>query len=421
MIESQNKKILTIALIMATGPLFWDVEAQDSLSLLQLKEKVTQLEENSRLKISGYIQAQFQYGEKDASLRVGGKNENGEESYSRIGLRRGRIKFSYTQGVTSATFQLDMTEKGVGLKDAYLSIKDNVWGTNSLKAGVFDRPFGHEISYSSSRREAPERSTIYQTLFPEERDLGAMITLQPSKTSPWNFLKLEAGIFAGNGIKQETDSRKDFIGHLSASSTSGSNIAYGLGISYYNGRVFQPTENVFTIKGITFESNSDAKNKGSYAVREYFGVDGQLMVISGMGMTQLKGEYLWGTQPGDKTSGKSPNSSTLPTNDTYIRQFRGGYVMLVQDMGTLPLSAVLKYDWYDPNTDLSGNDIGKTNAGTTEMASNTLGMGLLWRASNNIRVQLYYDIVGNEISENMAGYQKDLSDNVFTLRLQYKF
>ena len=49
----------------------------------------------------------------------------------------------------------------------------------------------------------------------EERDLGARITLQAPKTSPWNILKLDVGLFAGNGIKSEIDNHKDFIGQLS--------------------------------------------------------------------------------------------------------------------------------------------------------------------------------------------------------------
>ena len=45
-------------------------------------------------------------------------------------------------------------------------------------AGVFNRPFGHEIGYSTSGLESPERATIIQYFFPDERDLGAMLTLR---------------------------------------------------------------------------------------------------------------------------------------------------------------------------------------------------------------------------------------------------
>lgn len=225
-----------------------------------------------RLKVSGYIQGQFQWGEEAASLKVGSANENPEKSFSRFGIRRGRIKFAYEHGVASAVFQLDVTEKGVGFKDAYLNLKDPWIKSLQLRAGVFDRPFGYEISYSSSRRESPERSTVFQTLFPDERDLGTMLVLQAPNTSPWSVLKLEAGLFAGNGIKQETDSKKDFIGHLSASK-EWEKISFGAGLSYYNGKVYHGTANVYTMAGNGFELNDDAANEGKFAKREALGCD----------------------------------------------------------------------------------------------------------------------------------------------------
>ncbi|MDR0733476.1 MAG: OprO/OprP family phosphate-selective porin [Dysgonamonadaceae bacterium] len=380
------------------------------------------------VKFSGYIQSQYQYGEKDASLKVGTGNENSEESFHRIGIRRGRFKLTATDGsgLASGIFQLDVTEKGVGFKDAYLNVKDPWVNTLQLRAGIFDRPFGNEISYSSSRRESPERSTLFQTLFPDERDLGAMLILQPAKGSAWNVLKLEAGLFAGNGIKQETDSRKDFIGHLSLAKTVGNAFSYGLGVSYYNGGVFQGTQNVYSMDGAAFAIDSAKTNKGKFAKREYVGFDAQLTIASALGFTQLRAEYLTGQQPGLSSSSKSPNASALPTGDTYIRNFSGAYAIFIQDLGALPFSAVLKYDFYDPNTKVSGDEIGSSvSAGSktskADLTSSTFGFGLLWKISNATRLQAFYEVIANETSTHVSGYAEDRKDNVFTLRLQYKF
>lgn len=387
----------------------------------QVKMQDEAIKSLQKLKVSGYIQNQYQYGQKDATLGVGTANENGETSFNRIGIRRGRIKFTYDEDIASGVFQLDMTEKGVGIKDAYLNLKDPWFGTNALRTGIFDRPFGYEISYSSSRRESPERSTIFQTLFPQERDLGGMLILQATKTSSWSFLKLEAGLFAGNGIKQETDNRKDFIGHLVANKNISDAVKLGFGVSYYNGGVYQGTENIYTMQNKTFMLNSDASNIGKYAKREYFGFDGQLYLLSSIGVTQLRGEYLWGTQPGSKSGSNSPNASTLPDIDTYIRNFNGGYAMLVQDINTTAFSVVLKYDWYDPNTKVFANEIGLNGTDKGDITYNTFGMGLLWRITNNVRLQAYYELVNNEKSEKLITYKENLKDDVFTLRLQYKF
>jgi Phosphate-selective porin len=377
-------------------------------------------QEQPRGKVSGYVQSQYQWGEQDASLKVGTPNENPEESFERLGIRRGRIKFTYEESIASGVFQLDMTEKGVGIKDAYLNVRDPWGGTTAFTTGVFDRPFGNEISYSSSRRESPERSTIFQTLFPDERDLGAMIALQAAKTSPWNFLKLEAGLFAGNGIKQETDNRKDFIGHLSANKSE-KNIGVAGGISYYNGSVYQGTANVYEMSGNGFVLKDSPGNMGRFARREYIGIDAQFSMNNVWGATQLRAEYLFGRQPGASSGSKSPNSSVLPASDTYIRNFSGGYAILVQNLGKLPFAAVLKYDWYDPNAQVSGNDIGLNRTAKGDVAQSTFGFGMLWNLNASLRLQAYYEINKNEKTENLAGYGSDRGDNVFTLRMQYKF
>ncbi|MDR2920734.1 MAG: OprO/OprP family phosphate-selective porin [Tannerella sp.] len=391
----------------------------------KLQSEVTEqseiLKKLQKLKVSGYIQTQYQWGEEYALLKVGSLNNDLDKSFSRFGIRRGRIKFIYEENIASGVFQLDLTEKGIKFKDAYLQVKDPWLKTNSLRAGIFDRPFGFEISYSSSRRESPERSTVFETLFPEERDLGAMLHLQAGKNSPWHFLTLQAGLFAGNGIKEETDSRKDFIGHLFANKDINSNLAIGGGISYYHGSVHQGTENVYKMEGKSFVLNSNPDNIGKFAKRQYFGIDAQLYVNSALGMTQLRGEYLFGQQPGQELGSKSPNTSVLLAIDTYIRQFNGGYVIFIQDLGSMPLSAVLKYDWYDPNTKVKKDEVGLNHTGETDILRHTFGVGMLWRINNSLRLQAYYDFKNNEKTENLPAFTGNLKDDLFTLRLQYKF
>ena len=419
------KRILTVFCYLGLATAGFAQEQEVELTPLESLEQKTQTIEESlkkmqKFKVSGYVQTQYQWGEQDASLKVGAGNSDPEESFDRLGIRRGRIKFTYETGIASGVFQLDMTEKGVGLKDAYLGVKDPWVGTSSLKAGVFDRPFGNEIGYSSSRRESPERSTIFQTLFPEERDLGAMLVLQAPKTSPLNFLKLEAGLFAGNGIKIETDNRRDFIGHLSADKKIGSNFQLAGGVSYYNGGVYQGTDSVYSMTNNAFELD-DVDNKGEFAKREYCGFDLQVKATSALGLTHLRAEYLFGEQPGSASNNKSPNAAALPSTHTYRRNFNGGYVIFIQELGKLPLSAVVKYDWYDPNTKITKNDIGLNGTTSADLSQNTLGFGMLWRVNNNIRLQAYYEINSNETSQNLPAFVEDVKNDVFTLRLQYKF
>lgn len=248
-----------------------------------------------------------------------------------------------------------------------------------------------------------------------------MIALQPGKTSPLNFITLEAAIVGGNGVKHDNDNKRDFTSHLSIDKNIGNSIQLGLGLSGLYGYVYQGTQNIYTMQGKMFVLNSDINNQGKFANRKYFGIDAQVHITTALGTTKLHSEYITGTQPGEKTSSKSPNLSKLPTNDTYIRQFAGGYVMLVHDIRHIPLSAVVKYDWYDPNTSVKSNDIGIYGTDIGDLGINTVGMGLLWRTTENFKIHIYTELIKNETSSNIAAYRDDLSDNLFTLRLQYRF
>lgn len=374
-----------------------------------------------KFEISGYVQPQYQWGEKSAELRVGAANGHPQSAYNRFGVRRGRIRLFYEYGIVSGVFQPDITEKGFKFRDVFLRLKAPFLGMSSFKIGVFNRPFGHEIAYSSAMRESPERATIFRTLFPDERDVGLQLSFMPAKTSVWNFFKLEAGLFFGNGVQCETDSYKDFIGHLSINKLFEHNIKLGLGLSYYNGGVYQGSENLYTMNADGFVLDNSSSNKSQFAKREYIGLDGQLSISTGIGLTQLRAEYLLGTQPGTKSSSKSPNLPELPNTDTYIRNLSGGYVILVQGVGKLPFSGVIKYDWYDPNTSISKNQIGLNRTGKGDIAYNTFGFGFIWRASNSVRVQSYYEINKNEVTEYHPAYVDDIKDDAFTLRIQYQF
>ena len=216
-------------------------------------------------------------------------------------------------------------------------------------------------------RESPERARVTQTLFPQERDLGAMLTIQPRKESRFNFIRLNAALVNGNGVSTETDSRKDFIGQLGINkTTSNEKFRYAVGVSYYNGGVFQETKNVYHMAtladGLTkgFVIDSASSNRGGYAKREYFGADAQLSLDWSFGITTLRGEYICGSQPGGLKNNVSPAGRVIPdigVSDTYNRPFNGGYVYLVQNILHSRHEIVVKYDFLDPNTDVKGKDI----------------------------------------------------------------
>lgn len=378
-------------------------------------------DKKGHFKISGYLQGQYQWGEQDAELKVGTDNENTDQPFNRFGLRRGHLKFAYQHPVASAVIQIDAsTEKGLILKDAYFTLREPWLRTFAFQTGIFNRPFGLEIELSSSKRESPERSYIFPMLFPDERDFGAMLIINAPEKSPWHIIGLKAGLFAGNGMSKDCDSRKDFIGHLTISEEF-DDIEFGIGTSYYLGSVYQGTETVYTMHDDGFQANTSETNKGRYAKRQYFGFDAWVEFETDLGETTLRGEYLFGQQPGSQTSSKSPNTATLPSADTYIRPFRGGYVLLSHEIEDTPVSVILKYDVYDPNTKVSGNRLGLGGTTITDVMRTAFGFGAAWEITDGVKLTAYYDIVRNETSTNLDGMGADLKDNMFTLRLQYKF
>lgn len=385
-------------------------------SYLETKTVVDALK---KIKISGYIQTQFQSAETDAAASYAGGNFS-SGMHNRFMVRRGRIKFNYDNDLTQYVVQLDATEKGLGLKDAYISVKEPWLRTFGLTAGIFDRPFGFEISYSSSSRETPERSRLFQTLFPGERDLGFKLEILP-QDGPFSFLNFKGGVFAGNGINPETDNNKDIIGRLGFQlPVYDANIAIDGGVSGYFGNVTLPVGKTLYTVSSPVSAAADLTNRD--IERKYIGLDLQLYYdLPLLGGLSLRGEYISGKQPGTNTA--SGSYTAAPTGDIYLRNFSGYYINYVQNLGD-DFQFVLKYDVYDPNTDVSGNEIGNNSAAKLtagDIKFSTLGLGLIYHWDANVKLTFYYDSVKNETSSKLAGYGEDLKDNVFTFRIQYKF
>ena len=147
-----------------------------------------------------------------------------------------------------------MTERGVGIKEAYAKLTDPYKGIASLTLGMFLNPFGYELVMSSSARETPEYGRMSQNLFPNEYEVGAMLTLQGPKKTAWNKYKLELALVNGNGCPgygvdvSDFDNRKDIIAHLSTEqSFRDGKFLIGGGVSYYDGGFRIDSVNVYSV------------------------------------------------------------------------------------------------------------------------------------------------------------------------------
>jgi hypothetical protein len=322
------------------------------------------LENLNRMRLSGYIQAQYLNDERSTNELSGPTATRNLDQFS---VRRARVKFTYQFHPTSRfVLQPDITSSGVTLKDGYVEFTEP-WTTwkHTLTAGQFNWPFGFEIMYSSSAREVPERSRVVRTLFPGERDRGVML----SGLGLGDRLSYRVAVVNGTGTSQSFDfnKRKDLVGRL----------GYSFGVVDVGASVYRGSDLVATstnAKGIEFD-------------KERQGIDVQWVTpVPGLG---LRGEYITGRQ--------APSSGTSRSESQDVD---GWYFYAIQNIGTRH-QVVVRADQYDPDTDIDDN------------AVRTINPTYIFHWDANSKVMASYEFIKTQAN--------DPDDNVFTLRYQYSF
>lgn len=387
------------------------------------------------VRFSGYIQPQFQYAEEKGVKSYAGGNFP-EHVDNRFTLRRGRFRLDYSRyndiGLPRVqfAFQFDGSERGVFIRDFYGRVFENRWSVFSVTAGMFARPFSYEVNLSSGDRETPERGRMSQILMKTERDIGAMISFEPRrKGHPLRFLRIDAGLFNGQGLTatSDFDSHKDFITRVAVKpqKLNSRNWRLSGAVSMLYGGMEQFTPEIYrTDDNHVFRRDSAGSNIGKIAPRHYYGADIQLRIPNGAkrGNTELRGEFIMGQQTATASSTETPG--VIPMNGAlnaplYVRNFNGAYFYFLQSLGSPKHQVILRYDWYDPNSEVKGKQL---DAGFTEgdVRYDTFGAGYIYYFDDHMKLMMYYDMVKNE-STSLQGYTSDVKDNVFTCRLQYRF
>lgn len=409
------------------------VEAMDE-TLSEIKSVVDALR---KLKFSGYIHAQYQIADTmgNSLYPIGNFSSGsfGSGVDNRFTIRRGRLKAIYTDELSSFVFQIDASEKGVIVRDVYATITEPWLRNFTLTAGIFDRPFGFEITYSSSLRESPERSRLFQSLFPGERELGAQLGIAfPEDEGILGHFNFKGGIF--NGVRTdgtENDSNKDFIGRLGFELPfADAGLAIDGGMSLYSGRVNSRSAVAYTMGSTggveTFVRDSSAANLNKDFDRTYMGGDLEVYYdLPVLGGFSLRGEYIGGRQPSTAKSNLYYNPSGA--DSVFVRNVHGFYVNYVQNIG-LYNQLVVKYDVFDPNTEVQGSEIGRPGSLLTpaDVRYSTFGLGWIYYWNSHVKLTAYYEIVKNEevnaaATGSLAAYRDDVPDNIFTFRIQYKY
>ncbi|HET6559576.1 MAG TPA: hypothetical protein VFG54_19790 [Prolixibacteraceae bacterium] len=408
----------------------------------------TDLSKLTKIKVSGYMQAQYQYFESKAV-----------QPNNYFNLRRARVKFTY-EAADGVKFVLtpEFVPGNLSVKDAYVVLNDQWSKAFSLWAGKFNRP-NYEVEYSSSSREVAERSTIIRTLYPSERAIGAKLEYNPVNVPFHLQLALLNGAdvltIANNaGANLNANENRDFDNYKDLMVRATYNLKLGnfggldFGAHGYYGSLKSNALQTLSSDYSTLENVSI----GDAVKRNWAGGEFQLYADI-LGGLSIKGEYIAGK---NATIGYAPvaaagTTAAIPGNANFQNNFSGYYVYFIKNLGNKNQFA-FRYDSYDPNTDIKGDDVTIRQytspdvttlrnrvSGKSDLATTTFSMALHHYFDDNLRITLNYDIVENEkvsaeglLTEDYTkadgtkvakgiDYGKVVNNNLLTLRLQAKF
>jgi hypothetical protein len=457
----EMKKFTWILLVAITLSVF-TVKAQEATvneKLTEVNDKVNGLTERlatdeadlqklTKIKVSGYIQAQYQNYE----------NLNTQPT-NFFSLRRVRVKFTY-EAADGVKFVLcpDFAPGNLSLKDAYVVLNDRWTKSFSLWAGKFNRP-NYEVEYSSSQREVAERSTIIRTLYPGERAIGAKLEFNPVNLPLHVQLALlngADGIAINNaaGTNLNSNENKDFDNYKDIMVRA----TYNLQLGSFGGLDFGAHGYFGSLKSMATQTLSsdyttikDVKF-GDAVKRNWVGGEFQLFadVLGGL---SIKGEYIAGKNAsiGYRDVPAAGTTAAVPGVANFQNNFAGYYLYFIKNLGKKNQFA-FRYDYYDPNTDITGKDVTITKftpadativksktSGKSDLATTTFSLALHHYFDDNLRISLNYDIVQNEkvgtagaLTEDYTkadgtkvakglDYSKVVNNNLLTLRIQAKF
>jgi phosphate-selective porin len=353
----------------------------------------------NKIKVSGYIQAQWEsYG---ADLE---KTNGYSNTYY---IRRARVKFTYeaTDGV-KFVLQPDFSTGNLALKDAYAVVNIPKLKNWTLWAGQINRP-DYEVEYSSSSREVLERSRVVRTIYPGEREVGVKLEYLGTKIP----LKFQLMAMNGNFTatqQKDVDSRKDIMARLVYSvKLPGAGIGIDFGPNlYYGGNLSKNNKYLKNSDG-TLDS---LKSVWTYLDKNWLGGEAQIYadVLGGMA---IKAEYMAGVNSSPSAVASTATRAQMIASPSLYNNFSGYYIYFVKNIGPRN-QFVAKYDYYDPNTKLSGDAAGGN------VYYKTWTIAWQYYLNDNIRITVNYEMPKNEIN---ASHTTDAKDNTLGIRIQAKF
>lgn len=386
------------------------------------------LDKLSKIKISGYIQAQFETYDTWNSGIHGVNPVSGSPAITNsFSLRRARVKFTYEalDGVTFVlcpNFEIDR----VRLTDVYAQLNDRWLQTFSLWVGLFNRPT-YDVEYSSASREFAERSLVTRTLYPQERDMGAK--LEANFLTNFEIpLKLQLAVLNGNfGLGPATNQVKDIDNYKDVMVRAVYSFKFpskGLGIDLGGHGYFGHNAIISqtTVPAVFSDVNGNlfTPKVGDDLNKTWYGAEMQVY-YDFLGGTSLKTEYISGSMTGFKSTDFPSQVNPLFTTNNKVRNIEGYYISLIKNLGQDHMIS-FRYDVFDPNTKKSGNQVSTID----DLKFHNWTFAYQYFFSENIKIMLSYTMPINEKSANPGitnsnWANADHKDDSLTIRFQTRF
>ncbi|MEP7234047.1 MAG: hypothetical protein ABI778_02005 [Ignavibacteriota bacterium] len=269
----------------------------------------------------------------------------------------------------------------------------------------------------------------------------------------------------GGGWKQN---QKELMGHIRLPFLLSDELSFDLGGSWSVGGITPPSDveatygsgGVLKLAGSTsgaphaFNAKTGWEPSGLFlSNRTIFGADAQFYLsVLPFGGSIIKAEMYTGNVPfyGSPALVSSADAATFgdPTPILVKKSVMGFYAMLVQNITDM-FQLAIRYDTYDPNTNVTGTDFAttaspsgptingagylKANSGFGgDLKVNTFTIGINAFVQGSLRFMFDYDFISQElISKNVGSSSAPVivtaaaanapSPNRFTMRMQYKF
>jgi hypothetical protein len=294
----------------------------------------------SRLTFGGWAQLRFT----DIGGSSGARTATGSTNFE-VTRFRPRLNYQLDKHWL-ASLQLDATTRGAGttltLRDAYAQYSNAGY---LAKLGQQKAPFGYQIYRETSEMRIPlERARVFNTVFPNARDLGVVLATNSKNTHAPTF---SLGVLNGDSINTSDGDKAKSVAGNATLPIGKHNV---IGASAYTGTT--------TAAGVS-------------RVKTAVGVEHRL----NWGRLGTQAEYLWGRALG--------------------ADLNGGFLQVTYNTGRIG-GFFARHQVFDPNADLGGDYYRAT------------GFGWWKDLSKNLRITAEYDLAvdrATPTSDNTFGVQ----------------